>query len=111
MLKEQNKKLTEYKNNTVTRLYVRVTPRASRNEIIGFTDGVLYVKVVALPDRGKANRELIDYLSGILGIKKSSLHLLKGHTSRNKVIAVDGLNLADIIQRISALPFSSDATT
>jgi len=89
-------------NNTGTRLHVRVTPRASRNEISGFTDGVLYVKVVALPDRGKANKELIDYLSRILDISKSSLHLLKGHTSRNKVIAVDGLSLEDIIGRISA---------
>jgi len=94
--------LAEDNNNTSTRLHVRVTPRASHNEVGGFTDGVLYVKVAALPDRGKANKELIDYLSTILDIKKSSLHLLKGHTSRNKVIAVDGLSLESIIQRISA---------
>ena len=94
--------MAEDNNNTSTRLHVRVTPRASRNEVGGFTDGVLYVKVAALPDRGKANKELIDYLSTILDIKKSSLHLLKGHTSRNKVIAVDGLSLESIIERISA---------
>ncbi len=94
--------MTEDKNNTSTRLHVRVTPGASQNEVRGFTDGVLYVKVAALPDRGKANRELIDYLSRILDINKSSLHLLKGHTSRNKVIAVDRLSLEDIIRRISA---------
>ena len=93
--------MTGNNNSTVTRLHVRVTPGASRNEITGFTDDVLYVKVAAIPDRGKANRELIDYLSGILDIKKSSLHLLKGHTSRNKVIAVDGLSLTDINRRIA----------
>ncbi len=93
--------MTEDNNNTPTRLHVRVTPGASHNEVCGFTDGVLYVKVAALPDRGKANKELIDYLSVILDIKKSSLHLLKGHTSRNKVIAVDGLSLADIIRQLS----------
>lgn len=94
--------MTGDNNNPSTRLHVRVTPRASHNEVSGFTHGVLYVKVAALPDRGKANKELIDYLSLILDIKKSSLHLLKGHTSRNKVIAVDGLSLEDITQRISA---------
>ena len=92
--------MTEDNNNTSTRLRIRVTPRASQNEVVGFSDDVLYVKVAALPDRGKANRELIDYLSRILDIKKSSLHLLKGHTSRNKVIAVDGLSLVDIIARV-----------
>ena len=94
--------MTEDKNNTSTRLHVRVTPGARQNEVLGFTDGVLYVKVAALPDRGKANKEVINYLSMILDIKKSSLHLLKGHTSRNKVIAVDGLSLESIIQQISA---------
>ena len=93
--------MTVENSHTSTRLHVRVTPRASHNEVCGFTDNVLHVKVAALPDRGKANKELIDYLSVILDIKKSSLHLLKGHTSRNKVIAVDGLSLNDIIRLIS----------
>jgi uncharacterized protein (TIGR00251 family) len=94
--------LTGDNDSTVTRLQVRVIPGASRTEITGFTDGVLRVKVAAPPDRGKANRELIDYLSGILDIKKSSLHLLKGHISRNKVIAIDGLSLIEIMRRIAA---------
>lgn len=93
--------MTGDNNSGATRLHIRVTPRAKLNEITGFTDDVLHVKVAALPDRGKANKELIDYLSKILSIKKSSLHLLKGHTSRNKVIAIDGLSLEEIIQRIS----------
>lgn len=87
--------------NTVTRLHVRVTPRASHNEVTGFTDGVLYVRVAALPDRGRANRELIDYLSLILGVGKTTLHLLKGHTSRNKIVAVDGLSLVEIKERLT----------
>jgi uncharacterized protein (TIGR00251 family) len=86
---------------TVSRLQVRVTPRASHNEVTGFTDDVLYVRVAALPDRGKANKELIDYLSRIMGVGKTALHLLKGHTSRNKVIAVDGLSLEEIKEHLS----------
>ena len=94
--------MTGDNNDATTRLYVRVTPQARRNEVIGFNQGVLHVRVAALPDRGRANRELIDYLSRLLDISQSSLHLIKGHTSRNKVIAVDGLSREDIIQRISA---------
>jgi uncharacterized protein (TIGR00251 family) len=88
-------------NNTVTRLQVRVTPKAGRNEVTGFTDGVLNIRIAAAPEKGKANKELIDYLSRVLGVAKASLHLLKGHASRNKVIAVDGMNQAEIIQRMS----------
>lgn len=94
--------MTGDNNSTVTRLQVRVTPGASRNEITGIINGVLRVKVAAPPDRGKANRELIDYLSGVLDIKKSSLQILRGHTSRNKVIAIDGLSLAEIMTRFAA---------
>ena len=100
--------MTEDKNNTSTRLHIRATAGARQNEVLGFTDGVLYVKVAALPDRGKANRELIDYLSRILDINKSSLRLLKGHTSRNKVIDVDGLSREDINTRISSQGFLED---
>lgn len=90
-----------HSKNTVTRLHVRVTPRASHNEVTCFTDDVLYVRVAALPDRGKANKELIDYLSLILGVGKTMLHLLKGHTSRNKIVAVDGLSLVEIKERLT----------
>ena len=83
------------------RLQVRVSPNARRNEVTGFSEGVLFIKVAAPPDRGKANKELISYLSRRLGISRSSLHLLKGSASRNKVISVDGLSRAEIMERLS----------
>jgi len=89
-------------NNTAVRLHVRVTPRAGRNEVTGFSDGVLNIRIAAPPHKGKANQELIAYLSRVLDISKSSLRLLKGHTSHRKVIAVDGLTEPEIIRRISA---------
>jgi uncharacterized protein (TIGR00251 family) len=87
--------------NTVTWLHVRVTPGAHRNETTGFKDGMLNIRIAAPPDKGKANKELISHLSRVLDISKSSLRLLKGHTSRRKVIAVDGLTEPEIIRRIS----------
>lgn len=94
--------MTEDNNPISVQLHVRVTPNASRNEITGFTDDVLRVKISAVPEKGKANKELIDYLSRVLGIGKTSMRLLKGQTSRSKVLAIDGLSREEISRRLSA---------
>jgi uncharacterized protein len=83
------------------RLTVRVTPNANRNEITGFSDGVLQVRIAAPPFKGQANKELTDFLSKTLGVRKSSISIIKGQTSRNKVIAIEGMNHEDIIKRLS----------
>ena len=83
-------------------LQVKVTPNASRNEITGLIDGVLQVKVAAPPVKGKANKELTAFLSQALGVKKSSLSIVKGQTSRNKVIAIEGLSRDDIVRQLTA---------
>ncbi len=82
-------------------LYLKVTPNARRSEITGFADDVLHLKIAAPPVQGKANRELIMFLSGLLGVSKSSVTIVKGQTSRNKVIAVDGLTHDDMVSRLS----------
>ena len=83
------------------RLSVKVTPNAGRSEITGFSDGILRVRIAAPPVEGKANRELIDLLSRALGVGRSSLTIIKGQTSRQKVVAVDGLSREEIIKRLS----------
>jgi uncharacterized protein (TIGR00251 family) len=93
--------LTLNRHSANNRLRLRVHPNASRNELAGFTDGVLQVRVAAPPVKGKANRELTTFLSQALGVSQSSLTIVKGHTSRNKVIAIDGLSQEDIIKRLS----------
>ena len=78
-----------------------VYPNAIRNEVMGFTDGVLRVKVSAPPSKGKANRELITFLSRLLGVGKDSINIIKGHTTRNKVVAIDGLSREEVMERLS----------
>ena len=90
-----------HSNDTAARLYIRVTPNASRNEVTRYNDGVLYIRIAAPQDKGRANKELLAYLSQRLDINKSSVRLIRGHTSRNKVIAVNGLEEPEIIRRIS----------
>ena len=82
------------------KISLRIYPNATRNEVVGFAEGVLKVKVSAPPVKGKANRELIAFLSQVLGVGKGSLTIIKGHTSRNKVIAIDGLSQEEVIRRL-----------
>lgn len=81
---------------------LRVYPNAVRDEVLGFTDGVLLVKVAAPPIKGKANDRLLAFLSRLLGVSKSRVSIIKGHTSRNKLIAIDGLSRDDIMKRLSS---------
>ncbi|MBI4302932.1 MAG: DUF167 domain-containing protein [Chloroflexi bacterium] len=73
------------------RIVVRVQPNAGRNEVSGFRDGVWHVRVAAPPVKGKANQELVKFLSAVLGVSKSNLTIEKGLTSKTKTIAVRGL--------------------
>lgn len=79
---------------------VRVYPNAAVNEMAGFIDGVFRIKVAAPPVKGKANKELLAFLSQLLGVSKSRINITRGHTTRNKLIEIDGLSQEDIIERL-----------
>ncbi len=83
------------------RLEIKITPGAGRNEITGFRDDILHLKIAAPPVRGKANKELIDFLSDVLGVRKSAISILKGETSHRKVISIIGLPQDEILRRLS----------
>ena len=84
-----------------TRISVRVHPNAGRDEVLGFTDEVLQVKIAAPPIKGKANERLVAFLSRLLGVGKGSISIIRGHTSRNKLIKISDLSRKDIIERLS----------
>ena len=71
------------------RLAVRVTPGA-RIEALEIADGKLLAKVRAKPEDGKANAAVVALVAQALGLAASRLHLLRGATSREKVLKVDG---------------------
>jgi uncharacterized protein (TIGR00251 family) len=89
------------RGSSEARISLHVYPNAPRNEIVGFEGGVLGVKVAAPPVKGQANRELVAFLSQVLGVSKSSLAIIKGHTSRNKLISVRDLSQEEVIRRLS----------
>jgi len=65
---------------------VHVSPRASRNSIQGKYGDALKIRLKAPPVDGKANKELLAYLSGCLNIATRQLELLTGDTGRHKRI-------------------------
>ncbi len=73
-------------------MQVKVEPRSSRAEIRGVMGSALKVKLTSAPVDGAANRQLIELLSKKFGIKKSSIKIMKGETSRNKVIKIEGID-------------------
>src|SRR5229473_503995 len=72
-------------------LRVRVQPRASRNEVTGWHDGVLHLRLTAPPVEGAANAACRDFLAAWLGVKRSQVALVSGEKSREKRFEVSGL--------------------
>ena len=86
-----------------TLITVQVQPGASRNRVTRYAEDVLHVRIAAPPVKGKANRELIEFLSDILGVSRGRLSIEKGHTSRRKVIAVEGMCEGEVARVIEGL--------
>ena len=71
--------------------------------MLGFADGVLRVKIAAPPIKGKANKELLVFLSQLLGISERALTITRGQTSRNKTIVAYGLSQQEALERIQGV--------
>lgn len=84
-------------------LAVRVTPRASRNEIVEvLDDGTIRVRLAAPPADNEANLALIEFLAEILGVPKSKLDIVAGRAGRDKLISVVDMDVETAHQRILA---------
>ncbi|MCX5808175.1 MAG: DUF167 domain-containing protein [Proteobacteria bacterium] len=66
---------------------MKVIPNARKREIIREGSG-LKVKLTSVPRDGKANEELVEYLSEIFKVKKSEIKILRGEKDRRKVISI-----------------------
>jgi hypothetical protein len=81
-------------------LAVRVQPRAARNELRGWRDGALAVRVTAAPAEGEANRAVARLLAEALGIPVSSVELVRGAASRDKLFRIGALTLDAVRARL-----------
>jgi len=83
-----------------TVLPVRAQPAARRNEIRGPQDGQLKVCVTQSPEKGKANKAIIELLSKSLGLRKSQVELIAGETSHQKRFLVHDITPEELLRRI-----------
>jgi uncharacterized protein (TIGR00251 family) len=84
-------------------LAIRVTPKASRNQIVGvLSDGTVKIHIAAAPVDDQANQELIKFLADVLGVPKSRLEIVAGMNGRDKLVSVVDLDVQTAHQRILA---------
>jgi uncharacterized protein (TIGR00251 family) len=75
-------------------LAVRLQPRARRDAVVGEREGAVVIRVTAPPVDGKANAALEAFLAARAGVPKSAVSVVRGHTSRDKLVRVDGVGRA-----------------
>ena len=82
---------------------VRVVPGASKNEAAGVQDDALKIRLTAPAVEGKANRACVEFLAGLLGVRRSALAIAAGEKSRKKTVTVRGITRGDVEARLKGL--------
>ena len=86
------------------RIRVRLTPRAARDEIVGWRDDLLRVRITAPPVGGRANAALERLLASALGLPKNAVRIVSGARSREKTVAIEGVSREEALARLPAKP-------
>ncbi len=73
------------------RLRVRIQPRAGADRIGEVRAGRLWIRIAAPPVEDAANARLRRYVAGLFGVPQSAVRLLQGSRTRDKLLAVDGV--------------------
>jgi uncharacterized protein (TIGR00251 family) len=85
------------------RLAVRVQPHAPRDLVVGWRDGRLLLRVTAPPREGRANAAAVALVASALGLPASAVRLVAGTRHRDKVLAIRGLDPAQVRARLGAV--------
>ena len=73
-------------------LRVRLQPRARRDEIVGARGDAVVIRVTAPPVDGRANQALCRLVAKAAGVPPSKVEVVRGHTARDKVVRVGGVD-------------------
>ncbi len=83
---------------------LRVSPGAKSTAVKGlYGEGAIRLSVAAPPVEGKANAEVERYLALLFGMSRSEVIVVKGASSRDKLVFVSGLGPDEIRTRLSTL--------
>lgn len=98
-----SRKYKLHNGTTGAAITVRVTPRASRNEISDvLEDGTIKIRLTAPPVEGQANNALVRYLADLLKVAPSTIDIIAGQTGRDKLVTITGMDPATVQERILA---------
>ena len=81
---------------------LRVQPSARRNAIVGVRDGKVIARVTAPAIEGRANEAVRRLIAKQLGLARSSVTIVRGHRSRDKLVEVEGLELTAVLDALAA---------
>ncbi len=81
-------------------LRVRVQPGTSRDEVVGWEEDTLRVRLRARAVEGQANKALVEFLASTLGLRPRQIDLVRGERSREKLLEVDLPALEEIRARL-----------
>jgi len=86
----------------MARLKVKVSPGSARNALGGWMGDALKLRVQAPPEKGRANRAVVELLAAQLDCPKSSVRVVAGETSRSKTVEIEGWSEADLRRALSS---------
>lgn len=82
-------------------LNLSIRPNTQQTKIQKIEDDRLYIDISAVPDKNKANKELIGFLSDLFCVSKSNIEIVTGLKSRNKRVRVKDKAEEEILKAIS----------
>ena len=98
-----NRKFIFHDGKAGVALTIRVTTRASKNELQEVQDdGTLKIRIKAAPVEGKANQQLTEFLSDLLNVPKSSIEIISGLSARNKLVTITGITSRQVQARLAS---------
>ncbi len=83
-----------------TTLSVRVLPRSSKEEVAGFAEGAVRIRLTAPPLDNRANEALVKFLSRVFDVPRRQVELIAGGTGRNKIVRIAGMGRGEAFRKL-----------
>ena len=82
-------------------MQLRVSPGAATSAVLGRHGTAWKVRVAAAPEDGKANDAVVRLLADTLAVPSRDVEIVSGHRSRDKIVALSGLESDEIERRLA----------
>ena len=81
-------------------IHVVVSANSSKRTVRLMSDGNIKIRITAPPESGKANDDIVDYMSALINVKKSQIKIIKGHLTKYKTLRITGLTTESVLSRL-----------